>query len=59
MAAGSKRLLRAVEKRMFSSAPPEDLRKASDEQLAAILGVDAERFAAMPDAEVEEIIRKG
>ena len=59
MAAGSKRLLRAVEKRMFTQDPPADLRDATDEQLAQILGVEAERFAAMTDEELEEIIRKG
>lgn len=59
MAAGSKRLLRAVEKRMFPQAPPADLREASSEQLAQILGVEAERFHAMTDAELEAIIKEG
>ena len=59
MAAGSKHRLAALEKRMNLSAPPADLREATDEQLARIIGVDAERLAAMSDAELEEIIGKG
>lgn len=58
MAAGSKRLLRAAEKRMRVE-PPASMHDATNEQLAHIIGVDAERLAAMSDEELMEIINEG
>ena len=55
MAAKSKRLLRALGKRMRLE-PPSDMRDATNEQLARIIGVDAERMAAMSDEELMNII---
>jgi hypothetical protein len=55
----AKTRLLAVEKRMNLGPLPKDLRDATNEQLAQIIGVDKERFAAMTDEELQEIINGG
>jgi len=56
MNAGTKRLLDAMEQRMNLAPPPKDLKEASSEQLAQIIGLDKAKFAAMTDDELQAII---
>ncbi|MBI4743149.1 MAG: hypothetical protein HY777_16705 [Betaproteobacteria bacterium] len=59
MTTGTKRLLRAIEQKMNLAPLPKDLKEASIEQLAQILGVSQAELAAMTEEDLQAIIDEG